>query len=155
MGVLRLSLGREAQFAHRQGDRVQTHPVAGKGREGRRLLLALHHIGGSQQVLVGQAQLAGMAQQAVGLAAEGRDHRHHAAALTHMAVDFRRRVRRVLRAVQHRAAELQHHHLATARQKGRRLRFELVFGFQKDGDGHGVDLGNAKTRLGRPGRVVG
>src|SRR5690606_41045040 len=50
-----------------------------------------------------------------------------------------------------RTAELQHHHLAAARQGGPGRELGLLFGFYKDGDGHDVDLGNGKTRLGRPG----
>lgn len=45
-GVLRRPLDHDAQFPHRQTHRVQPHPVAGDGDQGRRLLLAQHHIGG-------------------------------------------------------------------------------------------------------------
>ena len=166
-GVLRRSLDHNAQFPHRQTHRVQPHPVAGDGDQGRRLFLAQHHIGGQQFILVIQTQRAGVGQQPVGVTRQGRHHRHHLPPGADVAVDFRGHGGRLGGVAQDGRAELQHHDLGGAEGPGDRLRFLFIGDESEGGSGHRGDpeggvwwggrggLGHKKNPPGGPGGVFG
>ncbi len=133
-GVLGRAFGDDAQFAHRQADGVQSHPIAGDGDQGGGFFLAQHDIGGQQLVLVIQTQAAGVGQQLIRLSGQGRDHRHNLTAGADVAVDFAGDRRGLGRVAQDRGAELQHHHFGGGSEGFDRFR---LIGDEGERGGHG------------------